>query len=220
LIPGHSAPQTAIGAIAIFIGLLAQIAGCSILRDFSPAAAAGNGLLAAAAGGVAALLLGRFRYRIADFHFIVSGLLSGVIASSAAAGRFSPPAAVLVGAVAGLLTPLATVWLDLRRKIDDPGTSISIHLVGGAWGVVAAGLFATEYHDIPRQLGVQLVGLGAISIMSLVICGVGFLAVKATLGLRPNEADELDGIDLVEHDLNAYPDFQQTMIKSYHLRET
>lgn len=220
LIPGHSFPQTAAGAMGIFLGLLAQIAGCAILRECSPAVADVDSLLAAAAGGMAALLLGRIRYGITDAHFLLVGLLGGLVAASASAGRVEPAAAVLIGAVAGLLTPLASVWLDLGRKIDDPAAGVSIHFVGGLWGLLAGGLLLAGPVDRLRQLAVQATGAAAIGALALVVSAAAFLILRAAVGLRPSEMDETYGNDLAEHDMNAYPDFQQTTIKSYHLRET
>ena len=69
------------------------------------------------------------------------------------------------------------------------------------------------------HLGIQLAGAAAIAAVAFAIAGGTFYALKATVGLRSAEADEYDGLDLAEHDIGAYPDFQQTMIKSYHLRE-
>ena len=69
------------------------------------------------------------------------------------------------------------------------------------------------------QRGVQLAGAAAIAAAAFVIAGGTYFALKATVGLRSREADEYDGLDLAEHDIGAYLDFQQTMIKSYHLRE-
>ncbi|HZZ41744.1 MAG TPA: hypothetical protein VFE58_02300, partial [Tepidisphaeraceae bacterium] len=70
-----------------------------------------------------------------------------------------------------------------------------------------------------RQMGVQAVGLAAIAMWALIGSGVVYAALRAVTKLRVSEADEYEGMDLAEHDLNGYPDFQQTMIKSYHLRE-
>jgi Amt family ammonium transporter len=140
---------------------------------------------------------------------------------SCAAGAATLPGcgAVLTGAVGGLLTANAITWIDLRRKIDDPGAGFAIHAVAGGWGLLAAGLLAPA-GAIPRQMLIQIGGVAAIATFTLIVSAVVFKILKSTVGLTFGEADELDGSDLVEHELNAYPDFQQTMIKSYHLRET
>jgi ammonium transporter, Amt family len=94
-------------------------------------------------------------------------------------------------------------------------------VVGGAWGTIAVGIFtpAAGFADKLKSIGVQLLGLVAIAAFSLLLSLVAFAALKRLVGLRLSEADEYDGADLAEHDVNAYPDFQQNMIKSYHLRE-
>ena len=70
-----------------------------------------------------------------------------------------------------------------------------------------------------KQIGIQLLGLAAIAALTIIVSGAILFFLKATVGLRAREADEFDGLDLAEHDIGAYPDFQQTTIKSYHLRE-
>lgn len=215
MIPGHSLPLAAAGAMTLLIGTLAQIAGCAWIRQANIGLAAADALLAAAAGGLAAMIWSRYRYGIIEIHLTIVGFLAGLVSASAGAGYLSTAAAVIIGAIAGVLAVSVAVWLDLKRKIDDPASAFSIHAVAGFWGLLAAGLVL---HGI-RQLLIQLLGACAIGALALAVSAAAFLVLRAADFLRLNTADELDGADLVEHDLNAYPDFQQTMIKSYHLRE-
>jgi Amt family ammonium transporter len=229
LIPGHSAPQLTCGAVALAFGMMWQIFGCVIIHgsiansasDLSLAVV--DPLLAAAAGGVIGLHHGRSRYGVFDLHFAVTGFLGGLVAASAGAGRLATPAAVFIGAVAGLLATHAAIRVDLRRKIDDPTAGIAIHVVSAIWGLLAAAALMTGVGSPAQRLrlvGVQTLGIAVIGAMTFAASLIGFQVFKKAVGLRPSEADELDGADLVEHDLNAYPDFHQTMVKSYHLRET
>jgi Amt family ammonium transporter len=127
---------------------------------------------------------------------------------------------VLTGAVAGLIVPLASVFLDLIARVDDPAGGISVHAVAGLWGTLAAGLFAPGSFVVRlKHLGVQLLGAVVIAALAAAVSVAVLYAIKTTVGLRAREADEFDGLDLAEHDIGAYPDFQQTTIKSYHLRE-
>ena len=88
------------------------------------------------------------------------------------------------------------------------------------WGTLAAGLFApADFVSRLKSLGVQALGAAAVVALAAALSLALFAALRATIGLRLREADEYDGLDLAEHDIGAYPDFQQTMIKSYHLRE-
>ncbi len=183
--------------------------------------AAANTLLAAAAGGAAALGAAQFRYGKPDVSFLFSGLLGGLVAISASAGGVSPRSAVAIGAVAGLIVPFAANMLDLQFRLDDPSGLIAVQGIGGAWGTLAAAIAVTN-SDIGffHHLLAQISGLVTIVLLSSIISVALFAALRSTIGLRPREADEFEGLDLVEHDIGAYPDFQQNMIKSYHLRET
>jgi Amt family ammonium transporter len=219
-IPGHSVPLASIGALLMFVGFMPTVLGMSsstIRDDFleSP----GNILLAAAAGGAASLVLCYFRYGKPDVHLMIVGFLGALVAISASPHTLNIWA-VFVGAVAGIIVPLAAIHIDLTHKIDDPTSGISIHAVSAIWGILAAGALASgTFIDRLKQLGIQLLGLLAIAALTIILCGALFVILKATVGLRAKEADEFDGLDLAEHDIGAYPDFQQTTIKSYHLRE-
>ncbi len=217
-IPGHSVPLAAIGALLMFVGFIPTILGMAANgpMDLNPA---GNVLLAAAAGGAASLLLCHWRYGKADVHLLIVGFLGALVAISAAPNTLNIWA-VFIGAVAGLIAPLAALHIDLIWKIDDPTSGIAIHAVSAIWGIIAAGAFtAAPFAARMKQLGIQIMGLLAIAALSIILSGALFFLLKATLGLRAKEADEFDGLDLAEHDIGAYPDFQQTTIKSYHLRE-
>ena len=179
-----------------------------------------NVLLSAAAGGAAAIALGQMRYGKPDVGLTLAGLLGGLVAISAAGGGVGTISAVVIGAVAGIVVPLAAVSLDLLAHVDDPTSAISIHAVGGVWGTLAAGLFSPgSFAERFKSVGVQALGAVVIAALAAAFSVALFASLGATVGLRVKEADEYDGLDLAEHDIGAYPDFQQTMIKSYHLRE-
>ena len=86
------------------------------------------------------MLFGKYRYGKPDVILTIMGLLGGLVAVSAAAGHIGSRAAVLIGVVAGLVVPIAVVWIDLLAHLDDPAGVIAIHGVGGAWGTIAVGL--------------------------------------------------------------------------------
>jgi Amt family ammonium transporter len=155
-----------------------------------------------------------------DVMLTIGGLLAGLV-SSTAAGRAAPGwAALLVGAVSGSLVSTMTTTLDLRLRIDDVGGLIAPHLTGATVGLVAAAALGNGGVGVRlRALGVQLLGIACIAALATAVVFVALLIVRSTVGLRSREADEFDGLDLADHDVNAHPDFQQTMIKSYHLRE-
>jgi len=113
-----------------------------------------------------------------------------------------------------------TIELDLKFKLDDPISAVAIHGGGGAISLLLAGVMLSgSLAHRAAQLGYQAAGLLAMAILALAAAAPTYGILKATFGLRAKEADEYDGLDLGEIDMNAYPDFQQTMIKSYHMRE-
>ena len=212
MIPGHSMPLASVGVIILLVAWLPYVIGASATRGFfinMPA----NVLLAAAAGGLVALVSSMLRYGKPDVVLIYSGLLGALVAITGAANVLPTYGAVAVGAAAGVLVPYAMVQIDLRFKVDDPTGAVAIHGIGGLVGTLVPGVFGF------RQLGVQALGAIAIAALALLATGSLLIVLKKTIGIRSREADEFDGLDLAEHDLNAYPDFQQTTIKSYHLRE-
>jgi ammonium transporter, Amt family len=214
-IPGHHVPLTAIGALCMVIGWLALIVGYSSQRAApNMIGSATDGLMAAAAGGMAAMCLGRIRSAITDYHLICIGMMAGLVSISAAAGHVSAATSVVLGGIGGGLAAYASGWIDMSRRIDDPAAAVAIHAVGGAWGLLVAGLIFT-----PPVILVQMLGLAVMGGIALAAALGVFYSFRFTVGLRPGEADELDGADLADHDLNAYPDFQQSMIKSHHLRQ-
>jgi Amt family ammonium transporter len=219
-IPGHSVPLASFGALLMFVGWAPTVLGMSsIATEEDVLIRTGNVLLAAAAGGAASLLLCYFRYEKPDVHLMIVGFLGALVAISALPNSANIWA-VFIGAVAGIIVPLAAIHIDLTWKVDDPTSGIAIHAVSAIWGIVAAGALAGgTFVGRIKQLGIQLLGLAAIAALTIILSGALFYLLKSTVGLRAKEADEFDGLDLAEHDIGAYPDFQQTTIKSYHLRE-
>jgi Amt family ammonium transporter len=212
VIPGHNLPAAGVGSLLMLVGLVGlhgSLAGGWL--------AAMNTLLAGAAGAISALVYSHVRYGKPDVLILLAGLLGGAIGVSAAA-TVLPVWAILIGAVGGVLVPAAAVELDLRLRVDDPTGAIAIHLVGGAWATLAAGVFGrADAAAVLNGLGAQVLGLT----VALAVAGTLAVVVFKLLGgrLRTTEADEFDGLDLAEHDIGSYPDFQQNSIKSYHLRE-
>ena len=111
--------------------------------------------------------------------------------------------------------------LDLVWKVDDPTGAVAIHGVGGAWGLLATGLLGSWENSGGwlRRVGAQCLGLLIAAAVAAIAAALLFIILKRCVALRSLEEHEFDGLDLAEHDIGSYPDFQQTMIKSYHLRE-
>jgi Amt family ammonium transporter len=138
----------------------------------------------------------------------------------------SPTGAFFIGIVAGVVVIWATDALEYLR-IDDPIGAVPVHMVAGIWGTLSLGLFATGAYGVPTPMGVdtstlvkglfygggmtqliaQATGSGAITIATLVVSGVLMYAVKATGTLRVSRAGELEGLDVHEHGMLAYPEY-------------
>jgi Amt family ammonium transporter len=220
MIPAHNVPLVSAGVLVMLVGWFPYLFAAGAVHALVSPRIALNVLLAAAAGFVVAAALCRIRYGKPDVLLTYGGMLGGLVAICAAPHVISTGSAVIVGAIAGFLVPSAIVHLDLVHKIDDPAGAIAIHGVGGLWGIIAAAIFIpNSLSGKLHQLGWQALGTLVVAVFVAVCTIALFAALKATIGLRATEADEYDGLDLAEHDLNAYPDFQQTMIKSYHMRE-
>jgi ammonium transporter, Amt family len=218
---GHNGVLVSLGLLLMFALWPAAIAGCLLQQtDANIAQATLNTLLCASAATVVAAIYSQVRYRKFDVLLIYCGLLGGLVSIAAAPGGLTSLLAVWVGIIAGIAVPWLEVKLDLGWKIDDPSGMVAVCIFGGFWGTLVAAL-ATPHApaEILHRVGVQMLGLAAIGGLSLASSGLVFFGLRAVMRLRVKEADELDGLDLAHHDLNAYPDFQQTMIKSYHLRE-
>ena len=115
-----------------------------------------------------------------------------------------PMSAVIIGFIAGLIVVASVIFFDKTLKIDDPVGAISVHLVCGIWGTLAVGIFAADFSFMT-----QLIGVAAYGVFTVVCALILFLALKYTIGIRVSEEEEYEGLDIGEHGMEAYPDFQQ-----------
>jgi len=213
---GHNFALATAGILLISIMWIPYVAGYA---GDGPRAAL-NALLAGSAGLVAASVYCAITYGRQDVFLVYAGMLGGLVSITAGADHLIPICAVIAGAVAGIIIPHAIVRLDLVWKVDDPAGGIAIHGVGGAWSAVAIAIFAPgSWSERIGRLAAGAVSLTIVGVLTVVAAYLLFLALRVTVGARLRESDEVDGLDICEFDLNAYPDCQQTTIKSYHLRE-
>jgi ammonium transporter, Amt family len=218
-IPGHSLPLASSGVLLMVAGWIPYLLGFGLSLD-SPGLPAMNLLLAGSAGAITSLAIGQWRYFKPDIHLVFAGLLGALVAIVPVAHTQLSFMAVLIGALAGTIVPAAMLLLDLRWRIDDVTGGIAVHGGGALLGLLAAPLAAPiTWSQCLKTFGAQLLGITAILALTGAAAWLVLAALHRTIGLRSKEADEFDGLDLAEHDINSYPDFQQTMIKSYHLRE-
>ncbi len=208
-IPAHNIPLTLLGSFLLVVGWL----GFNMVGATESAASiAVVTILAGASGGITAATFMIMTTRKPDPTITINGLLAGLVASSAGAAYISPVSAVIISVIASLLGCVSVQLLD-RWRIDDPVGAISVHGVGGLWGVLAVGIFANSdsVNGCLRggwgQLGAQLVGL---LVLALWAGGVSWIFLKTLdwfIPMRVPPEAELEGLDISETGLIAYPDF-------------
>ena len=160
-----------------------------------------NTNMAAAAGAVAALIATQVVYKKIDLTMVLNGALAGLV--SITAGPLDPTlfGALWIGAVGGIIVVFAVPFLD-KMKIDDVVGAIPVHLMAGFWGTMAVPFYTADTSFVT-----QFIGFAAIGIFVTVVSGVVWLILKATMGLRPSQEDEMNGLDKAELGLEAYPEF-------------
>jgi Amt family ammonium transporter len=170
-------------------------------------------LLAAAAGGIVATAVVWFKTGKPDVAMAGNGVLAGLVGITAACAAVDGWAAVLIGAIAGVIVVFSVFGID-RLKVDDPVGAVSVHGICGVWGVLAVGLFAREDSDFwkqgllygggPDQLISQIIGAVSIVAFTAVATGILFMAIKSTIGLRVSDQEEIEGLDIHEHGAPGY----------------
>jgi Amt family ammonium transporter len=161
--------------------------------------------LAAAAGAVGAMVTAWGLLKKPDLSMVLNGVLAGLVGITAGADQMAMGSSIAIGFIAGVLVVLSVLFFD-KLKIDDPVGAISVHLVCGIWGTLAVGLFGNLAGG--AQIKSQLIGIVAIGAFTFIFAFVLFGIIKAIMGLRVSEEEEIDGLDIGEHGNQAYPDFQ------------
>ncbi|TDI53867.1 MAG: ammonium transporter [Acidobacteria bacterium] len=215
-IPGHSIPFVVLGVMILFIGWFGFNPGSELAANVFVMQIALKTLLAATAGSVAAMILNWSLDGKPDVSIAANGLLAGLVAITAPVGAVETWAAPVIGAIGGLIVVFSVRLFD-RLKVDDPVGAISVHAVAGTFGTLSIALFA-RYDDafLGRenaglfygggldQLGTQLLFVIVHFIFVTTTAGALFLAIRATLGLRVSEEEELIGLDVMEHGSPGY----------------
>ncbi len=158
--------------------------------------------VSAAAAAMSAMFTSWFIQKKPDLSMILNGCLAGLVGITASADCVSVGSSLAIGLISGVIVVFAVYFFD-RIRIDDPVGALSVHLVCGVWGTLATGIFSPDHAFIPQLVGVLAVGAAAVAI-SFVI----FYAIKRTIGLRVSREEELKGLDVSEHGMEAYNGFQ------------
>jgi Amt family ammonium transporter len=205
--PGHNAVYILFGCLVALIGWLGFNLAGAILFAHTPLAAlpvaAINTMLSAAGSIAATFIVTRIRFGKPDASLCANGWLTGLVTSSACAAVVTPIEALLIGVVAGIFTPLLVEVFELAATIDDPSGAITVHAAGGAWGLIAAGLFAPQ----PGQLIAQLVGIATLFGVILPLVYLSFALLNRFIPFRVEDDGERVGMDLHELGGGAYPEF-------------
>ncbi|MBN1781088.1 ammonium transporter [bacterium] len=202
-IMGHNMPFAAIGVFLLWLGWFGFNGGSVLSAD--PGAVSYvfvTTTLAAASGILAAMCVSWIVQKKPDLSMVLNGCLAGLVGITAGADVLSITQAVIVGVVAGGIVVISVLGID-RLRIDDPVGALSVHLVCGIWGTVAVGLFSPDF-----SLLAQLAGIGAIAVFCFPVALGIFKLLDLTMGIRVSTEEELRGLDIGEHSMEAYSGFQ------------
>jgi Amt family ammonium transporter len=234
-IPAHNMTSVCLGGLILWFGWYGFNPGSTMAAvgyADSIAHIAVTTTLAAAIATVTAAITSWLLQGKPDFSMVVNGTLAGLVAITAPCAFVSAFSSLIIGAISGVLVVFAVLTFD-RLKLDDPVGALSVHLVHGVFGTLCVGLFAQTgvcsaasavknglfFGGGMEQLRPQIIGIVVAGVFTFVLSLVSWMIIKVTMGLRVSDREQIEGLDLGEHDQAAYPDFQQTYIKSYHARE-
>ena len=217
--PGHN---LAIGALGVFILWLGwygfngaaatsveQLGSIFVTTTIAPAIAT-----------VTCMIFTWVRYGKPDVSMCLNASLAGLVAITAPCDVTDALGAIIIGIVAGLLVVFGVWFLDYVLRVDDPVGAVAVHCLNGIWGTISVGLFATTsapgnddlvglfYGGGFTLLGKQLIGFAAVAAWTVVTITITFLVIRAVVGLRVTEEEEIVGLDAMEHGLaSAYSGF-------------
>ncbi len=223
--PGHNIPMAIIGTIILFFCWFSFNAGSTLnSSDFRLAVVATNTMIAGAVGGLVAMFYMWIKFGKPDPSMTANGTLAALVAITAPCAFVNGISAAIIGLVAAILVCVAVPFIENKFKIDDPVGAISVHGVNGFWGIIALGLFADgKYGDGINGVSGNVTGLffgdasqliaQLICLVVLVVWGFGvsyifFKILDKVWGLRVAPEDELEGLDIPEMGVLAYPDQQ------------
>lgn len=217
--PGHNLPLGCLGCFILWLGWygfngaaatsVEQLGSIFLTTTVAPAVAT-----------VVCMIFTWLRYGKPDVSMCLNASLAGLVAITAGCDVTDAFGALVIGSVAGLLVVFGVWFLDNVLRIDDPVGAVAVHCCNGIWGTIAVGLFATTsapgndsftglfYGGGFKLLGLQVLGVLAVAVWTAVTITITFLIIKATVGLRVTEEEEIIGLDPTEHGLpSAYAGF-------------
>ncbi|WGI21782.1 ammonium transporter [Amylibacter sp. IMCC11727] len=206
---GSNLPMATLGTFILWLGWFGFNGGSQLamgtVGDIADISRIFVNTNAAAAGGVvAALFLTQLLYKKPDLTMILNGALAGLVSITAEPLTPSIGAATLIGAVGGVIVVITVPLLD-RFRIDDVVGAIPVHLVAGIWGTIAV-----VFTNSAASLGAQLFGILSVAVFVIITSTVVWLFLKLILGIRVDEETEINGLDMAELGMDAYPEFSKT----------
>ena len=207
-IPGHSLPMATLGVFLLWFGWYGFNGGSVLSADPGLVSLVFvTTTIAAASGAIGAFIMSQVLFKTNDLTMVLNGILAGLVGITAGADQMGVVSSLMIGLIAGALVVCGVVIFD-KLRIDDPVGALSVHLVCGIWGTLAVGIFGNLAG--PAQLMSQLIGVVAVGAASFSFAYLLFLALKYTLGIRVSETEEIDGLDIHEHGMHAYPDINDS----------
>ena len=218
-IPGHNLTIGALGVFILWLGWYGfNGAACTSIDQLGSVFVTTT--VAPAIATVVCMVFTWVKYGKPDVSMCLNTSLAGLVAITAPCDVTDVTGAVIIGAVSGLLVVFGVWLLDYKLHIDDPVGAVAVHCMNGIWGTIAVGLFATTsapgndsveglfYGGGFTQLGLQLIGFVSVAAWTAVTITITFFVIKAIVGLRVTEEEEIVGLDSCEHGLvSAYSGF-------------
>ena len=218
-IEGHSLPLASLGVLILWFAWFGFNPGSTLsVGDGSfMAKVAVNTNLAAVAGALTAMF---YAWKICgkpDLTMTMNGALAGLVAVTAPCAYVTPIESMAIGIVGGIIVVVGTLFLD-KIRIDDPVGAVPVHCMNGIWGTLAVGIFGHKSLGLARdgllhgggfaQLGVQVLGVASAAAFVALTMIIIFRAMDKTVGLRVSREEELKGLDICQHGMEAYSGFQ------------
>jgi Amt family ammonium transporter len=211
-IPGHNIPMAALGTFILWMGWFGFNPGSTLEWTGNVGHIAATTNMAAAAGAVSAMITTWVVWENPDLSMSLNGAIGGLVSITAGCAAMSIAGAFFTGIIGGVLVVASVYFIDNVLHIDDPVGAVSAHGTCGAWGTLAVGLFSTEtglfYGGGLAQLGVQAVFVVSVFAFCMIAGLTMFKLIDVIVGFRVGREEELRGLDIDEHGMEAYPGFQ------------
>lgn len=217
--PGHNLPLGCLGCFILWFGWYGfNGAACTSIEQLGSVFLTTT--VAPATATVVCMIFTWLKYGKPDVSMCLNASLAGLVAITAPCDVTDCFGALIIGAVAGLLVVFGVWLLDYKLHVDDPVGAVAVHMMNGIWGTIAVGLFATTsapgndsvvglfYGGGFHQLGLQLLGFITVAAWAAICITITFVVIRATVGIRVTEEEEIVGLDATEHGLpSAYAGF-------------